>query len=229
MNLSDFSREFDLRYNNSLSFAAPPINVYEKSLYLTQAQEEIVKDSCANYEKDENSREKIRNLVVNYNVVYDADLNSALSALKFNNNSKLVEVPAEAWYIVSEHINADIPVKPTPIDEFNRNIKNPFKKPVSEEVAWRLDISDSVSATPKNIREIVYPSTIASYTMRYVKKPTPIILESIAAYGVTIEGLDAATNCTLSSEVHRSIVKRAVELAILTYEEKTLKNSIQAG
>lgn len=229
MNLSDFSREFDLRYNNSLSFAAPPINVYEKSLYLTQAQEEIVQDSCLNYEKDEKSREKIRNLVVNYSGTYDADLNSNLTTLKFNNDSKFFEVPATTWYIVSEFINSNVKVVPLPIDEYNRNIKNPFKKPTSNEVAWRLDLSDSISSAPKNIREIIYPGTISTYTMRYVKKPTPIILENIAPYGVDIEGLTAATNCVLSSEVHRSIVKRAVELAILTYEEKALKNSVQVG
>ena len=42
MNLSDWSKEFDLMYNNSLSFSAPPINIYQKSLFLTEEQENFV-------------------------------------------------------------------------------------------------------------------------------------------------------------------------------------------
>ena len=42
MNIAEISNEFDYAYNNSFSFSAPPINGYEKSIALTQAQEDIV-------------------------------------------------------------------------------------------------------------------------------------------------------------------------------------------
>ena len=37
MTTVDFNVEFELLYNNALSNSAPEINVYEKSLFLTQA------------------------------------------------------------------------------------------------------------------------------------------------------------------------------------------------
>ena len=44
MTLSEFSREFDVLYNNIASGAAPGVNAYEKSLFLTYALETIVKE-----------------------------------------------------------------------------------------------------------------------------------------------------------------------------------------
>ena len=44
MNHIEFSNEFDVLYNNIMSNAAPGLNEYEKSVLLTKAQEEIVKN-----------------------------------------------------------------------------------------------------------------------------------------------------------------------------------------
>lgn len=42
MKTEEFSNEFDVLYNNIMSNAAPGLNEYEKSVFLTKAQEEIV-------------------------------------------------------------------------------------------------------------------------------------------------------------------------------------------
>jgi hypothetical protein len=42
MTASEFEREFDILYNNITSNSAPSIDAYEKSVFLTKAQEEIV-------------------------------------------------------------------------------------------------------------------------------------------------------------------------------------------
>lgn len=44
MTLSEFSDQFDVLYNNITSNQAPGLNEYEKSVYLTKAQNEIVKN-----------------------------------------------------------------------------------------------------------------------------------------------------------------------------------------
>ena len=44
MDVKEFSLEFDLLYNNIMSNKAPGLSEYEKSLFLTQAQESIVLD-----------------------------------------------------------------------------------------------------------------------------------------------------------------------------------------
>jgi hypothetical protein len=42
MTTKEFKREFDILYNNIMSDQAPSIDAYEKSVFLTKAQEEIV-------------------------------------------------------------------------------------------------------------------------------------------------------------------------------------------
>ena len=42
MTPTEFSTEFDILYNNLASNAAPPLNEYEKSVFLTKAQLDIV-------------------------------------------------------------------------------------------------------------------------------------------------------------------------------------------
>jgi hypothetical protein len=230
MTLAEFNNNFDLLYNNSFSFSAPPINMYEKSLYLTQAQEDIVKDLYNNYDKNERSREQLRNVTVNKKIDFNPTLNSNLVGLKFNQNSKFFAVPSDVWFMLAEYINDNIIVIPTPIDEYNINIKNPYKWPQVNTRAWRLDVGNIVGNTMglDNIREIVYPATISTYTIRYIKKPGPIILESLSSINKTIEGLTAATTCKLSDELHSNIIELAVKKAKLTYEENSLANRIQS-
>jgi hypothetical protein len=42
MTTEEFDREFDILYNNIMSNAAPSIDQYEKSVFLTKAQEDVV-------------------------------------------------------------------------------------------------------------------------------------------------------------------------------------------
>lgn len=227
MNVSDFSKEFDLLYNNSANFSAPPVNVYMKSLYLTESQEEVYLEVYSHFESDEKAREQLRNMVETTSIDYDAALNGTLAALKFSSYSKLFEVPTDVWFILSEYINSDIVVKPIPIDEYNINIKNPFKYPKENYKAWRLDLGNTVTDT--SIREIVYPAAISTYTIRYLRKPNPIILEDLSPYNVDIEGNTDPATSELSTELHRVILKRAVDKAILANKENNLQNRVAVG
>lgn len=44
IDLQQVSLEFDILYNNITSNQAPGLNVYEKSLFLTKAQDELIKN-----------------------------------------------------------------------------------------------------------------------------------------------------------------------------------------
>ena len=67
MTTAEFSNEFDVLYNNIMSNQAPGLNEYEKSVFLTKAQNELVKNyfnkkSLGNQEKegfDENPKRQI--------------------------------------------------------------------------------------------------------------------------------------------------------------------------
>lgn len=224
MNVAEISNEFDYAYNNSFSFSAPPINGYEKSIALTQAQEDIVLAKAKLFEKDERVREQLRNLIISLKIDFDSTvstINSNLTALKFHTDSKFFKVPEDVWFLLSEYINDQVRVIPVTHDEFNVNKNNPFKKP-NVNKAWRLDIANTVGAD--NVRELIYPGAISSYTIRYLKKPTPIILENLSPYKRTIDNLDVVTECRLSTEIQRDIIELAVKKAKLAYEENSLQN-----
>lgn len=59
--------------------------------------------------------------------------------------------------------------------------------------------------------------TSPKYTVRYVRKPDPIILTDISELDVTIDGIDVSTECELNPLIHREILDRAVELAKSAY------------
>ena len=44
MTTQEFSNEFDVLYNNIMSNAAPGLDEYEKSVFLTKAQNEVLKN-----------------------------------------------------------------------------------------------------------------------------------------------------------------------------------------
>ena len=58
-----------------------------------------------------------------------------------------------------------------------------------------------------------------NYQLRYVKRPSPIILRDLD--GVMIEGRTEETPCELPAQIHPEILERAVSIAKLTYQGGT--------
>jgi len=237
MTTTDFSAEFDLLYNNALSNSAPEINSYEKSLFLTQAQEEIIKEaysdkkSKTSFESSEMIRRRLDELSIPQVSQYNSVLNSSLSDIKISSNSRFFKIEDDVWYITYERINtatSRLYIVPTALDQYSMNEGNPFKEPNSKK-AWRIDVKNT--ETTDKVVEIITTVTPTSYTYRYLVEPTPIILSDFdtefPGYGLSINGINTTTNCALNSEAHRLILKRAVELATMAYKENTLGNNIQ--
>ena len=237
MTTTDFSVEFDLLYNNALSNSAPEVNAYEKSLFLTQAQEEIIKEAYdgpkfrTSFESSEVIRRRLDELTITKVSVYDSTLNSSLNGLKLSSNSKFFKISDDVWYTTYERVNtttSQLYIVPTSLDQFNILEDNPFKNP-NKKRAWRLNLKNTLTAD--KVVEIVSIEVLASYLYRYLKEPSPIVLDNLDTLypgsGLTINGINIKTECALNSEVHRVILKRAVELATVAYKDNTLSNNIQ--
>jgi hypothetical protein len=242
MTITENISEFDLKYDAG-SKGAPDIDNYEKSVYMTAAQEEIVKayysgenKSRKGFENSEKRRRTMSELVTTY-----SQTSNTKSSRGIVKDSVFFAIPTNVFYIVNEQViissktdpclnGKAIMVKPITHDDFLRDYQNPFRKPNSKK-AWRLDLSKT-GANP--LVEIVSPYELSEYKMRYVKAPRPIILTDLTAgdfagLGLTINGETSPQACLLNSEIHREILNRAVELAIRDYRENNLRTQIETN
>lgn len=230
MTTSEFNSEFDILYDNLATKGAPGVNKFEKSVFLTKAQEEIVKEAYLSFESDENLRKDLNHLIKAHSTSVKTTSTSGI-----NPGSVFFVIPVDTWYIVNERIELSAPgtcydkkvitVRPVTHDEYNINIDSPFRKPNGRK-AWRLDID--LGGGSKTV-EIISQYTPSKYHMRYLKKPKPIILTDLSTNypGYTIEGLTAQTECELTTEMHRKILNRAVEHAIGSYRENSLQAKVE--
>ena len=230
MTVTEFSNEFDVLidsyrrfkdFDNKQNLDSLEFNEYEKSVFLTRAQEDIVTSfyNGLNYTQEsfENSEEIRRYLDVLVKTVKTSTLiinsNSTLSV-----NSVLVALPlnTDVWYIVYESVDLEdsnlkcnsiqgVPVIPTKHDNLQRILKNPFKRP-NERRVLRLDLTG-------NVVELISKYTISNYTLRYISKPEPIILTNLPN-DLTINNVGTKNECKLNPVIHRMILEKAVQFAL---------------
>lgn len=229
MTTAEFRLEFDSLYDNITSGSAPGLDDYDRSYFLSKAQDEKVKSLYKIFESDERSRRVLNNLVLFHTTSTDITDSSGI-----NTESQMFEIPATTQYIVAESVITDsdltIRVKPTTHDELSSVLDDPFRKPSVDNIekyALRLDRGD-VSST-KVIELILFGDDVKTYSCRYIKKPVPIVLSDLTAIqnGISIEGITAETQCELDSSIHREIIDRAVELALEAFEQQRLQTKVQ--
>lgn len=225
MTNTEFSAEFDIMYNNIMSNAAPGLDEYEKSVFLTNAQEGFVKDlyngtSITSFEKSEEARRSLDELVTTFRTSNKEEGNLGLSK-----NSIFFQIPKDVWFITYESAifnderlcsgTTEATIVPTTQDNFYKIQRNPFRGPTKGR-ALRLDNAG-------NIIELVSDYNIEEYLIRYLKKPKPIILVNLdeVGEGLSINGQSEASECELNPVTHRPILERAVMLAKTAWAGQT--------
>ena len=330
MNSAEFSNQFDILFNNISSNQAPGLDDYEKSVFLTKAQEEIVKDyfnpnnnklgqgfdGSARRQYDFSSLVKIVELneipktilnsstidprsrvyslpddyylevnntivldnkkvlagtSINY-VQYYSYLNTPYQlpskrffwSLMFGNylnegifkdNKLFVYKSEDTTSFIVLKVPNDYTVSIEPSDEtsvvldetaktlvLSFNMAEYSKNPIEAMSALRHNFEshqlESKGFYKLKWDDVDYGTTTASYyitgnkcyevilnprytissnTLRYVRRPNPIILYDMTDDGLTIDGKQEEMQCELPEAMHKEILQRAVELAKLTY------------
>lgn len=234
MTTEEFSNEFDTllnSYSTIEAFGKTPSTVeldeYEKSIFLTNAQEEIVigmyngKNPFGDsFEGTEEIRRYLSTLIKTYTTT-----DKKVGYTGLSKSSVFFELPDDLWFITYESVNLKddglgcmngegISVIPITQDEYHRIRKNPFRG-TNERRALRLDLSSKVV-------EIISKYNVESYLIRYLSRPTPIVLTDLAD-NLSINGTSVKTECELNPVVHRAILERAVKLAIMSRVPNTGK------
>ena len=228
MTCEEFSLEFDLLYNNIMSNKAPGLSGYEKSLFLTQAQESIVLDIYSGKYGDSFERTEETTSYLNQLLKQRTYNNGEFTeGNKLDTRSVFVTLPEDLWFKTGETATImddsykcqvdglrEVMVFPVTQDTLVRTKRSPFRGP-NERRILRLD-------SGKNQVELISSYEIHSYTVRYLSRPEPIILKELPQ-GLTIGGKSSPQTCLLNTAIHKAILSKAVLIAKSSWESENNK------
>lgn len=229
MTTEEFSNEFDTllnsysvisKFGKGENPSTIELDEYEKSVFLTKAQEEIVIDFYSgknpledSFEKTEEIRRYLSDLIKTYTTTEKKKGYVGLSK-----TSIFFELPEDLWFITYESAGLEdsrlgcmngkeISVIPISQDDYFRISGNPFRGS-NKRRALRLDNGNGIV-------EIVSEYNIDKYLVRYIAKPDPIVLTDLPD-NLSINTISKKTECKLNPVIHRAILEKAVKLAILS-------------
>lgn len=234
MTTEEFSDAFDTLVNSAANVdnfgsidSTLKFDEYEKSYFLTKAQEEVVRELYTgknrfgeSFEKTEELRRLLNDLIVTHKQPLSEE---NYNDLALTDKSYFVPILDNIMYIIYEAVRLKddslgcyngtvINVQPITHDEYNKIKDNPFRGPTRYK-ALRLDTNDD---HPINCVEIISKYSCDEYIVRYLKKLNPIILVDLKDSNVSIDGQTDKQDCELNSILHEYILERAVDMALRT-------------
>lgn len=234
MTATEMGYEFDVGYDYITNLEAPGVEPREKSVFLTKAQEELVRDIIrGNAFKEANKRfidilktfgDKETFTAGPYNNSFWADLPTGTFAI-INETATLT--PTANHFYFGQTLE-EVDVIPIDDDYYNVNKKNPHKKPNHNRI-WRLDYGElDTGAWKSKVAYVVEENTtLTKVRLHYYRKPNPIIIQDsnyISSETIEEASLDSYTDTDLSCELnpitHREIVDRAVKLAYAALQDE---------
>ena len=242
---NEWEERFDVLYNNITSNQAPGLDTYEKCVFLTKGQDEVLKNHFSSNSQgntlkegfDDSSKRQIDFSMLTTSI----SITEVSSAAVFDtrSNSKSITLPSGIMMIINEiaqvtrdNTTKDLVVVPLRFDEYSRLMSKPYARPLVKQ-AWRLINSDS-----SNKADIIIGpgDTLTKYIIRYIRKPKPIIIGNLD--GLTLDGYtygssaDQTKGCELDPILYEEILQRAVELAKISWTQTGQDNAnlvLQAG
>ena len=171
MTNSEFSNEFDVLYQNITSNQAPGLDEYEKSVFLSKAQDEIVKsyfDPKTNKPQEGFDGSEKRQIDFSMLIVTEKAVESTVQPVQLFplQHTKVFAVPDKILMFINESLTVTRDGNPTyltvvPLDykEYNRLMSKPYKRPLKNQ-AWRIltnttTISKSTSTNYASIATII--------------------------------------------------------------------------
>ena len=246
MTNTEFSNEFDVLYNSITSNQAPGLDEYEKSVFLTKAQADILREyfnsrvdgTNGGFDGSQKRQYDFSQLIKTTTLLEDNTVTT-----KIDKRSKCYKFPTDYFLSVNEIISdskRQYSVVSISYSDYQRLMMKPYAYP-PKNTAWRLFTSTTIvkeleevdtpvtkSFDPIPIEKVSISVPVAeiigkfgdspTYQLRYVKKPNPIILIDLTKDDVSIEGSQKESKCELPPQLHQEILERAVTLAKIAYQ-----------
>jgi hypothetical protein len=249
MTNSEFSDSFDTLLNSYASQAMfgeeaakteIVLDEYEKSVLLTQAQDNIIK---AYFQKHTNELgqgfdDSTRRQVDFSSLIKTAELSPVSgSGQPFDHRGIIFKLPtvntgaggdgedySRVLYILNEALikssasdkrnDNRCVVVPINYKEYDREMTKAYAQPLKKQV-WRLFQNNTTQFDIYSEVIPIWDTDVSNikYRVRYVERPTPIILVDLPN-GLIIDGYTEEMSCTLNPILHPDILNEAVRLAI---------------
>ena len=215
MTTSEFSAEFDILYNNISSNQAPGLTEYEKSVFLTKAQDEIIKNHFTNKPGGNKYQEGIEDSSKRFadfsclitvasslwtKVPEDQKVirlfgNTDEGKKTIDNRGVIFQLPLnlmitlnERCFVFNNSKNADdeYQVVPITLSEYQRLMSKPSSDPLKRQVWKLMGNSSSGNGSVEIVLHHRDDNGKVNLTIRYVRHPYPIILEDLSSQGLSI-------------------------------------------
>lgn len=235
MTASEMELEFDVIYNDICSNRGPGLNKYEKSVFLTLGQEDILL-SYLNPKKNKSGEVFDETRFKSLNL-YDVTMNVTKPINTYIESNTPYEKTwflgnlgantsefNEPFFILYEFVKGNdgeyYKVIPISSLEFNKVQSKPYRYPLKNTV-WRVRAGGNYHIIGLDVKK---PENYYKYTISLIRKPTPILIPGFYSESdMSIEGFgnssdNAGKDCVLDVLIHHEIVQRAAELAKAAYE-----------
>lgn len=215
----EFSREFDILYNNITSNQAPSLNSYEKSVFLTEAEEQYQQELISGIGgKDNNRILAILSPFITRREYTPSELQSdafsfekrganSVSIVSEDKDNVLVILRESAMCHDENCATHPCNIYPVKEDEVNHILLNPFR--FNKNIVLRVD--EYGNSDSKYRRTLIYKGTLDSYTIIYVRPCKPIVLfDENNDFDLSVNDFGYETSCEFPASCHRRILEMAV-------------------
>lgn len=234
MTAQEMSKEFNIVFESVASMNAPGYTEYEKSVLLTQAQEDIAIETAKNgMDSNDYARTVLEKLLTRYSTPAHAEDNNIIKSTTTNRVYRITvpTTPAFFYPYIEFAVTGtgatyyERVCKPIDYDSYYTTISNPYSNPYKD-LYWRLYdngylliITDGTELATPYLKGL------------YLAKPTPIITATTPTF--TIDGVTntITVDSVLSPIVHREIVYRAAMKAYAAVKDQAgyqLQNAEQS-
>lgn len=225
---NEFDNELFKLYETGVTPTPIQLNEYEKSVYLTKAQEAIVDSLYAEYDSTELVRRQLHNLVyVNSiditNDIYKSDIMGytqyrILCSTLYTASTSIKAILNEYVTLTTSCGDSMLYVTPVKQDELIKILGNPFRT-ANDNRALRIEDRYLNANTLKLICKSFEEVQNITYNVVYLRNPKPIILEDLR--NITInDASKQSTSIDLSEDLHKKIIEIAVSMVLTGLNNK---------
>lgn len=188
----EFFNQFDILYNNSTSNQAPGLNGYEKSVFLTKAEYEVLKNhfNLKSNKLNEGFDDSAKRQIDFSTLIRTIEITPNDGKCILDNNMK-----KDIFFIINEEAielktQNKCVVIPISYSEYDRIQSKPYKYPLKSQI-WRL-IEGSSTNNANDVITLIshYNDRVEKYIIRYVRRPNPIVLEDDDIWPRTADSID---------------------------------------